>query len=137
MEGDIQEEQINNKEEGHDVDKTIGVLAYLFFVGWILALVLNSNKKDEEKRFGAFHLRQGLGLFIFSIFLFLVTTVVSTVVLAATIKGSNLVSLLGYAFSALILFFILTGVWNAINGANKQLPWIGGYIAKMLKDTFE
>ncbi|MCC5924290.1 MAG: hypothetical protein JJT77_10920 [Crocinitomicaceae bacterium] len=137
MEEDIQERQDENKDEGQEVDKTIGVLAYLSFVGWILALVLNSSKKDEEKRFGAFHLRQGLGLFIFSIFLFVVVTVVSTVVLAATLKGSNLVSLLGYAFSALILFFILTGAWNAINGNIKKLPWIGGYIAKILKDTFE
>lgn len=121
----------------YELDKTISVLAYLSFVGWILALVLNSKKLDEQKRYGAFHLRQGLGLFIFSIILFVLVTLVSTIVLAVSFKGSTLVSMLGYAFSILILFLTLTGVWNAINGRVKHLPWIGAYVSKMLKDTFE
>src|SRR5437016_3110016 len=42
-------------------DKTVAILSYITLIGFVVAVVLNSNKKT---RLGAFHLRQVLGFFL-------------------------------------------------------------------------
>ena len=42
-------------------DRTVAILAYLTLIGFIVAIVLHSNKKTK---LGAFHLRQMLGLLL-------------------------------------------------------------------------
>lgn len=44
--------------------KNIGVIAHITFIGWIIALVMNSSNKTE---FGSFYIRQMLGLLIIAI----------------------------------------------------------------------
>jgi len=41
--------------------KNIGIIAHITFIGWIIALVMNSSNKTE---FGSFYIRQMLGLLI-------------------------------------------------------------------------
>ena len=39
--------------------KTVAILSYCFLLGWIIAIILHQSDKTK---FGAYHLRQGLGL---------------------------------------------------------------------------
>ncbi len=49
-------------------DKTIAIIAHLWFIGWIIAIIMNNNKKTE---FGSFYIRQTLGIFLISILSFI------------------------------------------------------------------
>src|SRR3989338_2509459 len=93
-------------------DKTMGIVAYLSLVGWVIALVQNNDKKGYEKTFTAFHLRQMLGIMIIG---FATSVVLSLGVFA---------------------FWIL-GIVGAANGQRKELPYIGEPIQKMLGKLFE
>ena len=46
-----------------DNSKTVAIVAHLTVIGWIIALILNSQNKSE---FGSFHIRNMLGLIIFN-----------------------------------------------------------------------
>jgi uncharacterized membrane protein len=114
---------------GEDYDKTISILAYIPFVGWIIALILNSDKQVGEKAYNAYHLRQGLGLFIayllYSILNWLVTW----------IPG------IGYLIDSIIVIsfvlIALLGITNAYRGYKKPLPFFGETINKILTGAFE
>ncbi len=47
----------------NDNSKTIAIVAHITFLGWIVAVVLNSQNKTE---FGSFYIRQMLGIFLMS-----------------------------------------------------------------------
>jgi hypothetical protein len=118
-------------------DKTIGILAYITLIGFIVALVLNQNKQGEEKRFGAFHLRQALGLIICAIGVFIVFAILSTIFMMISFSLLAIVSL----FSTLIwlgfLALLIVGIINAANGTFKEIPLIGTLSSKMLGKAFE
>lgn len=40
-------------------ERTIAIIAYMTFVGWIIALIMNNDKKNA---FASFHIRQMLGI---------------------------------------------------------------------------
>jgi len=44
--------------------KNVGIIAHITFIGWVIALVMNSSNKTE---FGSFYIRQMLGLSIIAI----------------------------------------------------------------------
>ncbi len=46
--------------------KTKSLVAHLTIVGWIIALIINNEKKDE---YTTFYLRQTLGIYLFGIVL--------------------------------------------------------------------
>lgn len=50
-----------NLDENKDQSRLVGVLANLWIPGWLLALVLNGQKRSE---LGSFHLRQSLGVML-------------------------------------------------------------------------
>ncbi|TCK68045.1 putative membrane protein [Winogradskyella wandonensis] len=43
--------------------KNVGIISHIYWIGWIIALIMNSNNKSE---LGSFYLRQNLGLFLLS-----------------------------------------------------------------------
>lgn len=101
--------------------KTIAILSYCTLIGWIIAIIMHQSDKT---RFGAFHIRQGLGLFIFGIGSILVLTMVGWVIwflwfLVPVIQLS-------------VLVCIILGIINAANGQAKKLPLIGELSEKML-----
>lgn len=127
----------SEKQLSPELDKTVGIVAYITLIGFIISIVLNSNKTGEEKKFGAFHLRQALGLIIFSVGVFIALTIV-TVILAFIIP------FLGVFFGLLmnlvwlgILALLIIGIINAANGTYKEVPVIGAYSSKFLGNTFE
>lgn len=130
-------ETLDNLGEVEVEDKTIGILAYITLIGFIVALVLNQNKQGEEKRFGAFHLRQALGLIICAIGVFIVFAILSTIFMMISLSLLAIVSL----FSTLIwlgfLALLIVGIINAANGTFKEIPLIGTLSSKMLGKAFE
>lgn len=49
----------SNPQGGTD-PKIVGLIAYLTFFGWIVAIILNNPKSE----FGSFHIRQSLGILL-------------------------------------------------------------------------
>lgn len=101
--------------------KTIAILSYCTLLGWIIAIILHQS---EKTRYGAFHLRQGLGLFIFLIGGILAVTGIGIVLWFLWV----LVPVLQIA----LLVGIILGIINAANGQAKKLPLIGDLSEKML-----
>ena len=94
--------------------KTIAIISYLTWIGWIIAFILyNSNKS----RLAAYHLRQTLALMILSILVYIVQIMLI------------FIPFLGWAI-AILLWIGLVVLWvfgliAAINGEEKPMPVIG------------
>lgn len=112
----------NNPMDDVTRGKTVAVLSYCLLIGWIIGIALHQNDKTK---FGAFHLRQGLGLMIFWI-----GAAIAFFVLGWVLWGLwlfiGLVHLTGFVFAIL-------GIINAANGKTTQLPLIGKFSEKMLE----
>lgn len=102
--------RIENNPDAAANDKTVAIVAYLTFIGLIIAFVMNQEKKDA---FSGFHIRQSLGLCLCGIILFVV----------------GMVPILGWVVSFFGSFFLLylwiMGLINAINGRYKAVPALG------------
>ncbi len=101
--------------------KTIAILAYCTLIGFIIAIIMHQS---EKTKYGAFHIRQALGLFIFGVGAILVLTAIGWFmwflwVLLPVIQIS-------------LLVFVILGIVNAANGKAKKLPLIGDLSDKML-----
>jgi uncharacterized membrane protein len=101
--------------------KTIAILSYCTLIGWIIAIIMHQS---EKTRYGAFHLRQGLGLFIFAVGAMMVLGIIGLVMLF-------LWALLPFIQLTLLVFMIL-GIINAAGGKMQGLPLIGKLSDKML-----
>ncbi|OFZ56042.1 MAG: hypothetical protein A3D92_21280 [Bacteroidetes bacterium RIFCSPHIGHO2_02_FULL_44_7] len=124
-------------EEQANFDKTTGIVAHITLIGWIIALVMNGEKKDEEKAFGAFYLRQVLGIFILGIGSWLVMMILAIILINIPAIGPILILLFSLAiYGGLLTLWILSLV-GAVNGQKKELPVVGGMIQKMLGTAFE
>lgn len=92
-------------------DKTVAIVSYITFIGWIIALVLNSNQKTD---LGAFHLRQALGLFITGMILWWIPVI-------------------GWILNIVVFIFWLIGLINAIQGETKPVPIVGDFYQNLFK----
>ena len=92
------------KQEG----KTMAIVSYLTFVGLIIAIIMNLDKKNP---FTSFHIRQMLGLIIMLIFSNLVEAYVN--------------SWLGTIFWAITFVSWLFGLYHAIKLETKPIPVLG------------
>ena len=116
-----QSPQVEQQPTANNTDNTVAVLAYITLIGFIIALIMHSNKKTA---LGAFHLREMLGLILFSIGIMIIHFI--------PIFGSFL-----YMIGALGLFvFWLLGLINAINREMKPLPLINDLFQKWFATTF-
>lgn len=123
---------------GDNVEKTVGIVAYITLIGFIIAIVLNNDKKGEEKSFGAFHLRQSLGIIIAAIGTMIGLAILIAILSAISFSlGLTLGGILYPLMYLAILALVIIGIINAANGEKKPLPLIGNFIEKTLKNTFE
>lgn len=124
-------------ETRQEFDKTVGIVAYMTLIGWIIALVMNGEKKGEEKSFGAFHLRQMLGLIIFGFGSGILYMILGMVLFFIPGLGVIFMVLTQLALFGGLLALWIMGVVAASNGEKKELPILGSTIHKMLGTTFE
>jgi hypothetical protein len=94
-------------------DKTVAILAYITLIGFIAAIVINSNKKTQ---LGAYHLRQMLGLFI--------TGIVC------------IIPLLGLLIALFLFVLWIMGLISAVKGEMKPVPLLGGMYQKWFGTAF-
>lgn len=119
------------------IDTSTGLIAYLTLIGFVIALVLNNDKKGETKSFGAFHLRQSLGLMLTGIVVMVAMMILSTILLMISYKMLVIMSILYPVFYLGMLALVIIGIINASNGQKKELPIIGAFISKILKKAFD
>lgn len=91
--------------------KTKAIIAHIYWIGWIIALVLNSNEKDE---FTSFYIRQLFGIFLFSIIISFVP----------------IINIVGWIIT--LVFWVLSLV-GAIQGEKKETPFVGSYFQEWFK----
>jgi uncharacterized membrane protein len=117
------ENYANPAPDPRDVEngKTIGILAYCTLIGWIIAMVMHSSNKT---RFGAFHIRQALGLFITA---FAVVIVTFGVMFIMPFIGF-LIPLVNVG----VLVLLILGLVNAVNGKMEPVPLVGDFYNKLL-----
>lgn len=90
--------------------KTKAIISHLFGIGWLIALIMNMNNKEE---LASYYIRQNLGFIIIAILLRIVgyIPVLGT---AIWIAGGII----------LFVFWLMSLIW-AIQGEMKPVPWIG------------
>ncbi len=92
-------------------DKTISILSYIPILGWIIALIMNSDKSAGEKSYNAFQLQQGLGLSIISF----IYSIVNGILINIPWLGK-------FTNGVIILIFFgiaIKGILNALGGERK------------------
>lgn len=118
-------------------DKTIGIVAHITLIGWIIALIMNGEKKGEEKSFGAFYLRQMLGILILGLGTWIVIMVLGMMLVFIPVIGPIVLLLLSLAFYGGLLTLWILSLIGAANGEKKELPVFGKMLHKMLGTAFE
>ena len=109
-------------------DTTVALLAYLTIIGFVVAIVLHSNKKTA---LGAFHLRQTLGLFITALVIWIPCLIISMIPVV------NLVMvILGPAVMVGLFVLWIMGFIAAINGQQKLMPVVGTHYQKWFANAF-
>ena len=88
----------NNLDDG----KAIAVISYITWIGLIIAIVLNMDKKNE---FAKFHIRQSLLLMIAFI--------------------PSFIPFIGWIWGVAVFVLWIIGLIGAINGEKKEVPLLG------------
>lgn len=104
-----------NDQQDAEKGKVVAILSYIWIIGWVIAIILHNNNKT---RFGAYHLRQGLGLFVLSI------------AIAALLMGTMMFMHFGFFWLSSIvrlgiLALVIIGIVNAVNLKKQPLPLVG------------
>ena len=86
-------------------DKTKAIIAHITIVGWIIALVMNSQQKDE---FTSYYLRQLLGLYLTGIVF-------------------SFIPFVGWIISIVVFVFWILSLVGAIQGERQETPILGAY----------
>ena len=90
--------------------KTKAIVAHIFFVGWIIAFVVNMNEKDEIT---GFYLRQTLVLHLIMIM--------------------GWIPVLGNLLALVALVFLVISLLSAIQDEQKEIPFVGQYFQEWFK----
>lgn len=91
--------------------KTVAIIAHITVIGWIIALIMNSQNKTE---FGSYYIRQTLGIWILGFLL-------------------GIIPIIGcFAFIICVVLIIISLV-NAANG--KMVPIVG--LGQQFQDWFK
>jgi uncharacterized membrane protein len=121
-----QQQPAYNENEISTEDKTAAILTYFGLLGFIIAIVLHSQKKT---RIGAYHMRQSLGMMIAAVALIPVYFILAFI----PFVGWALIPIIGICF---FVFWII-GLVNGIQGKFKPIPVLGPLFVKMLGTTFD
>ena len=100
--------------------KTIGILAYLTPIGWLIAYVLNSSNRSDH---ASFHVRQMLGLLIAGMALRLIAKL-----------GLFGGMLFGFGYIALFAFWVVAFI-GAIQGEERVVPILGDSFQQWFKSV--
>jgi len=103
-------------------DKTVAIVAYLTLIGFLVPIIIHSNKKTK---LGAFHLRQMLG--------FILSWLAVIVLFFIPILGWLLIPVF---YLGMLVLWVL-GLIAAINGQMKPMPVVGPLYQNWFGTTFD
>jgi len=91
--------------------KTKAIVAHITWIGWVIALIINSSQKDE---IASYYIRQTLGIYLFGL----------------VITFIPVINIFGW-----ILVFVLwiLSLIGAVNGEMKESPVVGKYFQDWFK----
>lgn len=89
--------------------RIVSIVAYLTFIGWLVAYILN----DPKSELSSFHLRQSLGIYL----IFLVSSMLMWIPLLGW--------LIGIAGSLLGVVLWIIGISSANREETKEVPFLG------------
>lgn len=116
----------NQTTPQNDPGKTVAILSYCTLIGWIIAIVLHNDEKNKSE-LGAFHVRQGLGLFITGFAM----AILGAIFMFIPFIGWLISILINISYIGVFVLWIL-GLISAINGEKKLLPVVGQFYQNML-----
>ena len=96
--------------------KSIAIIAYFWWIGLIIALIMNNSKKNS---FASFHIRQVIGLLLLS--------------LAMTLVYKYAGETIGYILSMGVFVLWVIGLIGAFNGEEKKIPLLGDQFQEWFK----
>lgn len=85
--------------------KVIAIVAHITLIGWIIAVVINSNQKTE---FGSFYIRQMLGLFAMGVI-------------------GGLIPIFNLLMALIVVAGLIYSLVGAITGVKNELPVVGPF----------
>ena len=110
-----------------DPGKMVAILSYCTLIGFIIAMVMNSDQKNKSE-LGVFHIRQSLGLFITSFAMMFV----SFIFVFIPVLGWIISILINISYIGILVLWIL-GLISAINSEKKLMPIVGQFYQNLLK----
>tara|TARA_R110001583_G_scaffold4351_4_gene25241 strand:+ start:4877 stop:5203 length:327 start_codon:yes stop_codon:yes gene_type:complete len=97
--------------------KSIAIISYLWWIGLIIAYIMNSNKKNT---FASFHIRQMLGLLLLSV--------------VAGLLRNYVDATLGYIIGMASFVLWVIGFIGATKGEDKKIPLVGDLFQDWFKN---
>lgn len=117
-------EPFNQPTTRTEVGKPAAIVAYLGFIGLIIAFVLNQNEKAP---LASYHIRQSLGLMIVLFICYIALMVIGF------IPGVRYITLVLFPLVGIGgLVLLIMGIIAAVNGEMKPLPIVGNEIQNRL-----
>jgi len=95
--------------------KTAAIVAYLTIIGSVIAVIINSDKKNP---FAAFHVRQGLGLCL-------------TYMILGYFVGQFDSWMISMSFWIGLGLLFMYGIVSAMNGSTREVPLLGPFYQKI------
>ncbi|WP_179021254.1 YtxH domain-containing protein [Winogradskyella forsetii] len=95
--------------------KNVAIIAHLWWIGWIIALVMNNSNKTE---LGSFYIRQTLGLLVISLINYVLYFVSP---------------LIGGIVGLLLLVLWIISLIGSLSGEKKPVPVIGEHFQDWFK----
>jgi uncharacterized membrane protein len=114
----------SNQNPAANNNMAVGILSYLGIL-WIVAFIIHGNGKTA---FGAYHLRQGLGLLIITVALWILLTILTMLFFSLGMLG--IIGILSTVLWLSILVFVILGIVNAAQNKMAPLPIIGPMFEK-------
>lgn len=103
-------------------ENTVAVLGYIFWVGWVIAYVMFTDKnKNNKTEFNTFHLKQAFGVHVFSTAIYILSYIFGFMPMGWILE--NILYLAGFAM-------MIFGLIAAINHEQKLLPVVGEFFQK-------
>lgn len=91
--------------------RTIAIIAHITIVGWVVAMVMNAQRRGE---FAGFYIRQCLGLHAIA-------------AIGSFIPGVRLI------IGVVVLVLLILSLIGAINNQRSPTPFLGGYLQDWFK----
>lgn len=116
----------------NDNAKTYSIISYVTLLGWLIAVILNSQE-PQKNYLSAYHLRQGLGLHLTFIVLWIVLSIFGILPFIGWLIAVLVMPLVSIGY----IVFIVLGAVNANTGDTKPLPLVGQQYQRIFSSLFE